>query len=91
MTEVYYCPLSGCQPATTQGRPLKGRIRAISHTEASRLKVGDKIALMMDNGSASQFEVCSEPWQLRHGAWVVGVDGIRGGYSLERVVGIMEE
>ena len=42
--------------------------------------------LLRDDGTFTDHEVRSEPWQLGHGEWVVLVTGITGGYQLTRVV-----
>lgn len=57
-----------------------------------QLRVGDRVVVRMDHGHPigdTVYEVRAEPWQLGHGAWVVGLDGINGGYALDRVVGIV--
>ena len=50
------------------------------------VKAGDKVKLLRDDGTFTDHEVRSEPWQLGHGEWVVLVTGITGGYQLTRVV-----
>lgn len=52
-----------------------------------RLKLipGDRVIVLMDDGELKEFDVKYPPWQLGHGAWVIGLVGRSGGYSLERV------
>jgi hypothetical protein len=56
-----------------------------------QLKVGDRVIVTDDAGREHSATVRHEPWQLGHGAWVVGLtcDTHRfighGGYSLDRV------
>lgn len=54
--------------------------------ERRNLKPGDCILLQEDQGKQSMRVVCSEPWQLGHGEWVIGLCDISGGYQLSRVV-----
>lgn len=51
------------------------------------LKPGEWVRLRDDLGNEADYEVKYAPWQLGHGEWVVGVNGITGGYALSRVVG----
>jgi hypothetical protein len=55
------------------------------------LQVGDKVLVQDDAGNKGEYLVKQAPWMLGHGAWVVGLSGISGGYSLEWVVGILEK
>lgn len=52
------------------------------------IKPGDMVEVTRDDGSKEQRKARSEPWQLEHGDWVVGLDGISGGYALDRCVPI---
>lgn len=54
----------------------------------TQLKIGTKVIVLKDDGSIFESTVKYEPWQLGHGQWVVGIEGIRGGYMLERVTEI---
>lgn len=51
----------------------------------STFKVGDKVRVLKDDGTFFHSTVKYEPWQLGHGQWVIGINGISGGYSIERV------
>jgi hypothetical protein len=52
------------------------------------LKPGDVVAVRMDDGTYKQCTVKYAPWQLGHGEWVIGLQGIAGGYRLSRVVAV---
>ena len=54
-------------------------------------KVGQMVLVKMDSGKLETYKVKYEPWELGSGQWVIGLEGIRGGYSLDRVVGGCEE
>lgn len=47
-------------------------------------KAGDLVNVTRDSGSVERRRVTIAPWQLGNGHWVVGLEGIRGGYSLSR-------
>ena len=49
-------------------------------------KIGQTVRVIKDDGKLEEHKVKYEPWQLGSGTWVIGLEGIRGGYSLERVV-----
>lgn len=49
------------------------------------LAIGTPVNVRKDNGDIFETKTRSEPWQLGHGDWVVSVEGISGGYDLERV------
>ncbi len=49
------------------------------------IKKGDKVIYTDDFGKQHETTATSKPWQLGHGDWVIKLDGIRGGYDLERV------
>lgn len=53
------------------------------------LKKGDVVIVRDDGGIEAEYTVRHEPWQLGHGAWVIGLAGISGGYSLESMVRIV--
>jgi hypothetical protein len=50
-----------------------------------QLVPGDRVSVRRDDGRVEEREVRLPAWQLGHGAWVIGLKGISGGYSLERV------
>lgn len=72
-------------------RERKAIATAVSLTvEAKRLlRPGDRVVVRDDCGHSDIYDVTSPPWQLGHGAWVIGLKGISGGYSLDRVIGIV--
>jgi hypothetical protein len=47
--------------------------------------VGTPVVVRRDDGSKFETTTRSMPWVLGHGATVILVDGISGGYSLDRV------
>lgn len=47
--------------------------------------IGTPVNVKRDDGSIFKTKVRALPWQLGHGAWVIGVEGITGGYDLIRV------
>lgn len=64
----------------------------LTHEMRMGLREGDEVVVRMDHGHPigdDIYRVRCKPWQLGHGAWVVGLDGISGGYALDRVVGIV--
>lgn len=56
-------------------------------TQLERLGItdGDRVIVEDDSGATAEYVVKSSPWQLGHGAWVIGLVGISGGYDLNRV------
>ena len=60
-----------------------------SDLERRLLKPGDTVKVQDDHGNEADYEVRTAPWQLGHGKWVIGLRGIAGGYSLDRVVKIL--
>lgn len=50
------------------------------------LRPGDVVRVRADDGTVSEYVVRDAPWQLGHGAWVVGLRGMSGGYDLSRVI-----
>lgn len=62
----------------------------MSDADRKRLKPGDRVLVTDDNGIDAEYIVKAAPWRLGHGAWVVGLTGISGGYSLDRVVHLIE-
>ena len=67
-------------------RPL-----APTDDERQQLREGDMVIVRNDVGNDATYLVKSSPWKLAHGEWVIGLDGIAGGYLLSRVVGIMSK
>lgn len=52
----------------------------------SEYKIGQTVVVKMDDGKLYAKKVKYEPWQLGDGTWVIGLEGISGGYALNRVV-----
>ena len=52
---------------------------------ASDYLIGEIVSVTRDDGSAEMRSVKYAPWQLGDGTWVIGLDGIAGGYLLSRV------
>lgn len=46
---------------------------------------GDVVIVRGDDWARSEHVVTRPPWRLGHGAWVVGLAGVTGGYDLGRV------
>ena len=51
----------------------------------SAVPVGTPVTVTKDDGSRFETRTRSEPWALGHGQPVIKVEGITGGYMLERV------
>lgn len=49
------------------------------------IEVGAPVIVTKDDGAKVATTVTSKPWRLGHGDWVIGLDGISGGYDLSRV------
>lgn len=47
--------------------------------------VGMEVIVRRDNGTEERRTVKYSPWKLGDGSWVIGLDGIAGGYAFERV------
>jgi hypothetical protein len=62
----------------------------MSDADRRRLKAGDRVLVTDDAGREGEYVVRCPPWQLGHGAWVVGLRGVSGGYALDRVVRLVE-
>jgi hypothetical protein len=56
--------------------------------DAFDLRPGDRVSVELDSGEIREFVVKYSPWQLGHGTWVIGLEGIAGGYALDRVRGV---
>lgn len=64
----------------------------LTHEMRLGLKPGDRVVVRLDGVHPvgdDVYEVKHAPWQLGHGAWVIGLHGISGGYDLSRVTGII--
>lgn len=64
------------------------KAKSVELTDASRmaLDVGDRVIVIIDNGTEADYIVKSTPWRLVDGTLVVGLRGITGGYLLRRVI-----
>jgi hypothetical protein len=74
--------------------PMARMKEAVEKSErAAKLltRVGMKVSVLKDDGFSMVTVTISEPWQLGHGAWVVKVDGISGGYDCARVSPVESE
>ena len=49
------------------------------------MKSGVKVEVTRDDGSKFITKTRSESWELGHGQEVILLEGIRGGYSMDRV------
>lgn len=65
------------------------RKEALTDTQRSNLKPGDIVTVRDDAGCEADYVVKYAPWALGHGTLVIGLKGISGGYSLDRVVKIV--
>lgn len=48
-------------------------------------QVGMTVVVTLDDGTEKTTKTTSPPWQLGHGDWVIGLEGISGGYDITRV------
>lgn len=77
---------SAPEPAPITKRPSLASIIRDGAARAKELNaVGMKVAVVMDSGVVLQTLIHTLPWQLGHGQWVVGVNGIGGGFDILRV------
>lgn len=53
--------------------------------KANEIKDGMEVIVTLDDSTEFRTKTRSDPWELGHGAWVVLLDGIAGGYLLNRV------
>jgi len=71
------------------------RLAARRKEEAARAKelrwAGMLVDVRLDDGSVQRTTIRHVPWQLGHGQWVVGLEGISGGYDVLRVTPVAEE
>lgn len=58
--------------------------------ERLALKPGDRVLVQDDVGTRAEWTVKYSPWQCRDGTWVIGLQGMVGGYLLSRVVELIE-
>lgn len=69
-------------------RRISGAV-PITVEEKRNLQVNESVLVRLDDGHEDIFVVRAVPWKLNHGAWLIGLTGIVGGYDLSRVVGRM--
>ncbi len=60
----------------------------ISWADRLALRPLDWVDVSRDNGEVVRYVVTREPWPLGHGTYVIGLEGVSGGYDLRRVVAI---
>lgn len=70
-------------------REEQAKSKPITVAEKRTLKVGARVLVRDDGGYEAIYDVRTEPWQLGSGHWVIGLKGISGGYSLDRVIGVL--
>lgn len=80
-------PASEAQTAPVVPRVVGGEFEPLTDAERQKLRVGDHVAVEMDDGTVRRFDVRHEPWTLGHGCWLIGLAGVPGGYDLSRVRG----
>lgn len=68
----------------TQGQIMQ-RIRASRDAAAKLTTIGQRVIVTRDDGTELVTTIKQLPWELGHGEWVVGCEGISGGYSTTRV------
>lgn len=78
--------------------PMPGRLglwalpaERVPHPSLVRLLDGDVVDVTRDRGEVERRRVRLPPWQLGHGCWVVGLEGIHGGYLLTRCARVAGE
>lgn len=54
--------------------------------ERMALIPSDWVEVVRDDGRTTHHRVKYAPWRLGHGEWVIGLEGIAGGFLLSRVV-----
>lgn len=55
--------------------------------ERRALIPGEWVEVLRDDGkTTTHHQIKYAPWKLGHGEWVIGLEGIAGGYLLSRVV-----
>ena len=54
------------------------------------IQIGDRVLVRHDNGVHVEHTVTRQPWELGHGQLVLGISGISGGYSLNRVISFVK-
>ena len=57
----------------------------LTATTSLRVTVGTPCMVELDNGDLMESVVTTTAWQLSNHRWLIGVEGISGGYAVERV------
>lgn len=79
--------------ANNTKRPSLATQRQLNESNAERLTqlgLGRLVVVARDDGSRETRMLTALPWQLGHGQWVCGLEGIGGGYCCGRVQPIKE-
>jgi hypothetical protein len=76
-------------PVEPKGPSIESLVRRLATRDEvgfdpSGVRVGDLLDVTRDDGRVERRRVKYRPWQLGHGEWLVGVEGISGGYALAR-------
>lgn len=58
----------------------------MTDAERQALIPSEWVEVLRDDGRTTHHKVKYSPWPSRHGEWVIGLDGIAGGYLLSRVI-----
>lgn len=59
--------------------------------DLSKIKPGVRVIYHAWKGApGKEYTVCSEPWQLGHGDWVVKLEGKSGGVGVDFISKILE-
>lgn len=64
-------------------------LSGVSYESLLALTKDSVVVVRDDAGNEAEYVVKQEPWRLGHGQWVIGLKGIAGGYSLDRVMRII--
>jgi len=58
----------------------------VTDAERQSLIPSEWVEVLRDDGRTTHHKVKYAPWKLGHGEWVIGLEGIAGGYLLSRVL-----
>jgi len=81
--EFYCMPTTGDHDYKPAG-PSKRKKEKPPTAKQIGLRVGDMVLVKRDDGKEELRSVRVVPWKLGHGEWVVGLEGISGGFLLCR-------
>ncbi len=62
----------------------------MTYEQAKALKVGESVAVKLDDGHKKVFQTCSKAWRLGDGTPVIKISGVIGCYSLERLIEVVK-